>query len=615
MALKAKSLSNLFMWIIMGLLLVGLAGFGAVNLSGSARSIGAVGDKDIGIDRYASALQQELRRIQSQSGQAVSFADAQAAGLDRQVLSQLVTATALEWEADRIGLSVGDEEVAEQLGAIQAFQGPNGAFDREAYRFARQNAGLSEAEFEEDLRNEAARAVLQGAVVSGANVSDVYVDTLVAYLGETRDVTWAILDGGALATGVPEPDSAALEAYYEDNLARYTRPETKRLTYALIAPDMLVDSVEVPEEALRQAYEEREAEFNLPARRLVERLIFPSEEAAQQAAEKLAAGETDFETLVAERGLALADVDMGVVDRDDLGAAAEAVFKVSTGEVAGPAPTPLGPALFRVNAVLAAMETPFEEAKSTLRDSLVLDAARNQIRDMGEDLENRLAGGATLEELAEETGMELGEIDYAGENGDGITAYPAFREAVAALEPGDYPDLHETGDGGFFAVRVDEVLPEAPRPFDEVRDQVATGWERAQITEALTERAEGLAQQLAEGESFEAAGLEPNALDAVTRGTSIDALPQGAVDRLFELAEGEVAVLPGQGRVALLRLDAVVAADMESDTAKARAERLRQEAGAAIAEDLFSAYAADIQSRAGVEINQAALNSVNSQMQ
>jgi peptidyl-prolyl cis-trans isomerase D len=235
---------------------------------------------------------------------------------------------------------------------------------------------------------------------------------------------------------------------------------------------------------------------------------------------------------------------------------------------------------------------------------------------MGEDLENRLAGGATLEDLANETAMDLGEIDYAGEaNGDGIAAYPAFREAALQTEPGDYPELLETGDGGYFAIRVDEILPEAPRPYDEVRDQVRTGWERARITEALEAQAETLAARLTAGEDFAALALEPNTLDAVTRTTSIDSLPEGAVERLFEMSPGEIAILPGQGRVALMRLDDVVAADPEAETAVARAERLRQEAGGAIAEDLFAAYLADIQDRAGITINEQALNAVHSQLQ
>ncbi|ETX27326.1 peptidylprolyl isomerase [Roseivivax isoporae] len=615
MALKAKGLSKVFVWILMGLLFLGLIGFGATNITGNVRSVGSVGDEPIPVDAYSRALQQEISTIQQQAGQAVSFADLQAAGVDRQVLSRIVVNTALDWEARRIGLSVGDEVLAGELARISAFQGPDGAFDRDAYRFALQNAGLSEQEFETDLRQETARSLLQGAILSATAMPDTYVDTLVAWANETRDFSWAILDEGALSTGVAVPTEEQLRAYYDENIDRYTRPETKVVSYAWVTPDMLVDSVEIDEETLRRAYEEREAEFNMPERRLVERLVFGSEEEAQAAAEALAAGETDFDTLVADRGLTLADVDLGVVDRGDLGEAASAVFGTSAGDVAGPAPSPLGPALFRVNAELAAQSTPFEEAVPVLRDSLVLDRARRVIDDQAEDFDDRLVGGATLEDLAAETDMVFDTVDYAGQSGDGITSYPAFREAVADMAPGDYPEILETGDGGLFAARVDEIQPEAPRPFEEVRDQVETGWERQQITEALTGQAEALATRIAEGESFEAAGLEPRSLDAVTRNEGVDGLPEGAIARIFALEEGEAVAVPGQGRVAILRLDAVVPADTDGPEATALAERLRDQASGSLANDLFSAYATDIQNRAGVQVDQQALNAVHSNLQ
>ncbi|SLN36613.1 Peptidyl-prolyl cis-trans isomerase D [Roseivivax jejudonensis] len=616
MALKAKGLSKAFVWALMGLLFLGLIGFGATNLSGTVRSVGSVGDEDIPVDAYSRALQNRISQMQQQSGQPVTLAQLQAAGIDRQILGQLVRETALDWEAGRIGISAGDSVLAEELARIGAFQGPDGSFDRDAYSFALQNAGLTESEFEEDLRDEVARSVLQAAVSQGNRLPDAYTDTIVAFAAETRDFTWAILDRADLETDIAEPSEDDLQAWYDANVDSYTRPETKRMTYAWLTPDMIAEEVEVSEARLREAYEERESEFNLPERRMVERLVFSSEDAAEDAAARLASGETDFESLVAARGLALADIDMGVVTEDQLDdAAAEAVFDTATGEVAGPAPSPLGPALYRVNAQLSAQSTPFEEAVPALRDSLVLDEARRVIDSQIEDLDNRLAGGATLEDLAAETDMQLGEIDYAGQNGDGIAGYPAFAELADDLTPNDYPEIAETGDGGIFAARVDEVLPEAPRPFDEVRDRVRTGWERAQVTEALSERAERLAGELRDGAGFEAAGLEPTTLEAVGRSTPLDALPSGAVERIFELEEGEVAIIRGQGRVALVRLDAVVPADLESPEAQQIVERLRQQASGDIAADLVQALTADIQTRAGVQIDQQALNAVHSQMQ
>ena len=206
-------ISKTLVWILLALLIVGLAGFGAVNLSGSVRSIGSVGDQDIDIDEYARALQQEIRAIEAQTRQPLSFADAQAFGLDRNVLAQLVTAAALDNEAARLGLSVGDAVVAEQILGIPSFQSVNGAFDREAYRFTLQQNGLTEARFEEQLRRETARSLLQGAMVQSAVMPQTYVDTLIAYAGERRKFSWAVVDATQLAEPVGLPDDEQLTAW------------------------------------------------------------------------------------------------------------------------------------------------------------------------------------------------------------------------------------------------------------------------------------------------------------------------------------------------------------------------------------------------------------------
>ena len=60
-----KSISKTFVWVLLGLLFVGLAGFGATNLSGTIRTVGFAGNQTIGVDQFAREFQQELRAVQA----------------------------------------------------------------------------------------------------------------------------------------------------------------------------------------------------------------------------------------------------------------------------------------------------------------------------------------------------------------------------------------------------------------------------------------------------------------------------------------------------------------------------------------------------------------------
>ena len=64
MAAGMKNLSRTFVWILMGMLIVGLAGFGAVNFSGSMTSVAIVGEREVTVDTYMRELQREQRALQ-----------------------------------------------------------------------------------------------------------------------------------------------------------------------------------------------------------------------------------------------------------------------------------------------------------------------------------------------------------------------------------------------------------------------------------------------------------------------------------------------------------------------------------------------------------------------
>ncbi len=611
MAVRGNTISKTFIWILLALLIVGLAGFGATSLGGNIRTIGSVGDKPISVELYSRTLQEDLRAVSAQAGQNVPFSTAQALGVDRQALARVVTSRALDHETTQLGLSVGDEQLQQQILSMSAFQGINGQFDREAYRFTLENAGLSEAEFEESLREEAARTLVQGAILSGTTVPDSYADTIVAYIGERRNATVARLKAADLTEPVGDPSEAQLKTYYEENIDNYTLPQTKKITYAWLSPNMISDTVEIDESMLQAAYDERDSEFNKPERRLVERLVFGAEEDASSAKAQLEASGTTFEALVEDRGLNLVDIDLGDLSKEELGAAGDAVFAGATGDVVGPLPSGLGPALFRINGILSAQTTTFEDARAQLRDELAADRARRVVEAQMSDIDDLLAGGATLEDLAEETDMELGTIDWTTEAEDGLAAYEAFRDVARSVTDEDFPEVEILEDGGIFALRLDETLEQRPQPLDEITERVTAGWRTAATLDALRAEAEALLPQITETSDFADVDLEGETLTELTRTGFVEAMPSEASIALFDAEKGTSIVVDDVADVLIVRLDDVLAADEDSDDVKRLRAQLTSQASSAVAQDLFEAFAADIQQRAGIRLDQNALNAVH----
>ena len=612
--LRSKKRGNTIVWILVAMLILGLGGFGARNFGGSTTALGTVGDREIDLRDYARTLQREISAVSAQIGQPLSFAQAQALGIDRTVQARVIASAALDNEADRVGLSVGDAEVRRQLMAVPAFQGLDGSFDRDTYALTLRQEGLSETEFEAKLRDEAARTVLQGAILGGTAAPEAYVAKIAAWATETRDFTVAELIASDLPEPVPAPDETAIKAYYDAHPDDFTRPETRRISYVWLSPDMLADEVELDEATLQAAYAERIDEFVTPERRLVERLVYPDNASAEAAKARYDAGAATFEDLARERGLTLADIDLGEMSKDALGAAGEAVFALDAPGVVGPVASDLGPALYAMNGILEAQEVSFEEARDDLASEAAADKARRLVAEKSDGIEDLLASGATLEEVAAETGMELGEVAFDAGTEEGIAAYTAFRDAAEAATAEDFPVLTPLDDGGIFALRLDGIDPPALRPLDEVRGQAAEGWRQNETHARLLALAEEIKATLAGGGTLEGAGLVTTRYDEFARGGFIADAPAAVAETAFSLDEGGSAVVDSAGRVHLVALDAVHAADPASEEVVRTREALEAQLGQSLAQDMFQLFTQAIEAEAGIRLDAAAINAVHAQM-
>ncbi len=610
-----KNLSKTFVWILMGLLFVGLAGFGAINVSGTTRTLATVGDATVSVDDYARALQQEQRAIQAQSGRSIPLSQLISMGVDRGVLSGLVASAALDNELGELGLSVGDEVLLKEITQISAFQGSDGNFSRDNYRFALDNAGLSEADFEEDMRSETARTLLQGAITGGTRMPAVLGETLTDYIGARRSFAYVRLSENDVILTAVEPTDDELKTFYETHIEDFTLPETKVITYATLRPDALVDEVEVDETALRALYEERDAEFNVPERRLVEQLVFPNEDAAATAKAQLDVGGTTFETLVEERELTLSDIDMGDVAIDTLGAAGEAVFAAEVGDVVGPLPSEFGPALYRVNGVLEANFTSFEDALPTLREELALDRARRVIETRSEGIDDALAGGATLEDLAkEENGMVLGQLDWTADTTDDIAAYDTFRNAAEAVTIEDFPAVDYLEDGSLFALRLDEVLAPRPQPFEDARTAVTEAFKGDRIAKALAEQADQIKAATEANDGQFPEDREVVEQTGLTRTAYLDQTPVDLLNQVFEMEVGEVRVVSDAEGTVVVRLDETLPPDDGNDM-QFLTQALNEQLNQSLSNEIFQIYLQAVQSRARPQVNQQAVNSVHATFQ
>lgn len=607
---KGKA-SQTFVWIILGLLVVALMGFGATSFTGSSASVARVGSANVTVEEYGRALNQELRALQAQAGRAIPLSEARNFGIDQVVLGRLVGSAALSDQAGLTGISVGDERIGEQIRTNPNFVGINGGFDREAYQFTLEQNGFSVRAYEETVRDEISRQIVQAGISGGVRAPEPYVDALMNFVREARDVTWAEVTEGDLAAPIEDPTDADLAQYHSDNEDAFTLAEGKALTIAALTPEMILDGIEIDEETLREIYQERIELYETPERRLVERLVFATAEDVDAAKARLDSGDVTFDELVEERGLTLADIDLGDVTRRDLDAAADAVFALEAPGIAGPADSPLGPALFRMNAIFPASSTSFEEARAGLWAELANERARRIILDEISPVDDLLAGGATLEELADETEMVLSSLEWRPGASEGLAAYEAIRRAAAVVSDGDFPEVIELDDGGIAALRLDETIAPALQPLEEVREDVAEGWRTQELGFQLAARAADIAESL--GADTSETGLTFTTSEGLFRDGFIDGTPPTFLTTIFEMEPGEARVIESPGQAFVARLDAVRAPGEDDEDGARIRELLAGQTAQGIASDLLVGFMEAARTQAGVDIDQTTINAIHSQ--
>lgn len=608
---RGKSAIN---WLLLGLILLGLGGWGVTSFSsGNSGAIGSVGSVKITANDYARVLHSDLTALEAQTGQRLDAEAIRAFGLPQAAQQRLITSAALEAHAQNIGLSVGDMRVAEQIRSAPAFQS-NGSFSRALYADVLRREDLTEKAFEHDVRMDEARLLIQKAVTGGTTAPAGMVAATTRWLTETRDISWTELSADDLAEPVAEPDDETLTAWWKANSDKFTAPETRHLTYAWLTPEMLAGKEEIDEAVLRDLYADRESEYNQPARRMVERLLFPDTESAEAAKASLDKGEASFDDLVASRGLERADIDLGEVTEAKLGKAAAEVFAADQNGVVGPVQTELGPALFSVNAILDPVKIPFEEARPDLLAEAAADKATRDIAQLSHDISDLLAGGATLEDLTKETHMELGEIDWhkgSPPEAGTIAAYPAFREHAETVAEQDYPELLELDDGGIFALRLDKVTPAAVIPFDEVRTEVLEDWTEAEAHKRLLALAD-------EQKVAAMAGDGPPAAHVATglgRDGVIEDVPGAVVTKSFALSKpGDNAVVDADGRVFLIELNEIHQADPESERSKQVHEAVQRSLSQSLSQDMFAYYIQALIASEGLKLNPQVATAVEAQL-
>jgi len=607
--------------VLFALLILSFAVWGVGDMLGGnvARGpVAEVGDTEI----PQAALDQRFRGLVNQYRQFLGpdfdVEQARDFGLLDQALEGMVEEALLSNAARLAGLRVGDELVQRAILEIPAFQGLGGRFDPEQFRAVLARNGLSEADLVADLRGGIAQQQVVGAVSAGVPAPAPLVENLYRFQGEQRVLEAVIVPTSRFGDPAP-PDEATLARVHEGNAPRFTRPELRDLTVLVADVDDLIAEVAATEEEIADAYAIRMADFGAPERRTLD-LVLADDEASAAALSEAARASGDLAAAAAETGReAIAVEDAGPGDLF-LPALGEAAFALDEGAVSGPVETSLGWYVVQARSVTPSTVRPLEEVREEVALGVRREKAADRLFEFANQLEDSLAGGATLEETAARFGVDLVGIDRISAAGvvEGgaapeLAGLGDVLETAFAQPTGEASRMLESRAGAYYSVRVDAVEPAALRPLDEVRDDVVAFWrqeERRRLALALAEEIAAEARagtplaQAAEARGLSVATTAPIARDARDANVAPEIVREG-----FAAPAGGVAVATPAAGAAVVRVAEVRPADPAAADAATR-DAIAASVRDGVAQDLLQQFTLALRGEIPVEIDRAAVENL-----
>jgi len=607
------------MKVILGVLaLTFVVFFGSSNFSGSggnsgrnANSVVEVADMDFTLNQVSREFNAQIQQISQASGQQIDPQSPIAASVLEQTISTLVTRSLYDVAARDLGVSASDVAVQDAVRRIPAFRGPGGGFDRSLFGGYLRQAGLSEAQFIASARQDLQRSQYLGTLRAGIAVPDAMLDAFYKYRAEQRVAQMATVTT-ATVEGLSAPDEAQLSKFYEDNKRFFQAPEYRKATIAALSVEDLAAATIIGDDEVAETYADRLALFQQAERREILQGIFLDRESADKAAAMIAGGRPFAEAV--EEVAGFPPVPLGTLQRSEISVPeiAEGAFSVDAGAVAGPIESPLGWQLLSVVSVLPEETKPLKDVAEDLRRAIALEQARDDIFDTLNAVEDGLAAGSTLEEVARENGLTSQQVEdfNAGgimRNGETISVQPIAEivNAVFTTAQGEVGDVVETQDGGFFIARVDTITPPQIEPLDLVRDRVTAAWLDSERFKLATERATELAERARAGGSLEKLAEEFGATFETTQPfdrTGLGSTISGAlITPIFAAKEGDVVQAQTQNGIGVARLVEIRKVSGGGD--EFEREDLRTQLADGINRDIAQQLTAALRDRYSVDID------------
>ena len=603
-------------WLVGGLMLLLVVAFAVTGMNdvftGAVdNSVIRAGAHKVDANEFKRRFDSQKRELEQRNGP-ISPEMIVAGGLDIQALRSMAAQESLAELVRRMGLRPADAQIAAELRKSQSLFNPvTGKFDQAIYAQRLAEVGLTPAAYENILRDGIANEHLITGLAMGFRAPRIYAASIGTFALEQRDVAFLVVDPNMVPRPAAPTDSD-LNTFMQQNAARLTRPEFRQLSVVEFNPASVAVPAVVDQADVQKRFDFRKDTLSKPETRTLVQIS--AADAAQGAtiAARLAKGE-DPAVVARELKRPLASL----VDRPRSALTdpkiAEAAFALNPGQSSPPIAAGLGVVVLKLISVAPGQVVDFATERPKIEAEIRAKLAQDKIDEQVQAFDAAHAAGNSFAASAAKAGVQVRTIDMVSAQGAGFNGGPVpgvtpdMLKTAFSLSGGADSEIQDAGGGVSYVVRVEKIIPPALPQLAEIKPMLAQAYVARKTIDAVTARAEALAERLRKGEAIEAVAASAGA--SVQRLSGLDRLRAmqdqniaktvGAdlLTKMFSVKAGEVFTAEaGAPRVAVAKVQAIRPGDSTMAGRVAESQRL------ALSQQLFQGVQLGAQSYAQTKV-------------
>jgi peptidyl-prolyl cis-trans isomerase D len=602
-------------------------GVGSFRAQRGARVAEVNGDQ-ITLDEYRDAYNNLVEQLRARLGDKLDEKMIKTLQVKRQALDRLINNRLLIQEAEKLKLRVSNQELADAILHIPAFQRA-GVFDRYLYRNVLDRIRMTPESFEAAQRDQMLIDRLRALVTSNAKVSDQELREWYDWLNTSVDIEYAFFDPDRYK--IPRPSEEQIKAFYEKHKENYKTDTMIKVRYVHFDPKEYRSKVKLTDSEIRDYYDENLDSFKVP-KKVVARhiLIKVSQDADPKTVEKTKERAIKIYKL-AKEGKNFAELAkkysegpsrnnggyLGEFTKDSMVKPfADKAFSMKPGEISEPVRTRFGWHIIKVEKVIDAHTTPFKDAKKDIEKELTDNKAKSLAYDTAESVSDVAYEGDDLIKAAKERQLKILTTGFFSKKHPAadVSDPSKFANIAFDLSTGEISEVHEFKDGYYILQLLDKVPPEIP-PLDKVEERVTSDLiQEKQDEKAKADASEFLAALKSGktmGEESRGFHLTPKTTGFFKRNGSIPDIgfDRGISEAAFQLTPAKKMaenVLKGpKGYYVIEYKDRKI---IESDTFDKEKEIIRDQLLAQKKSEIFNALLAQLKGKADITIKEGFLD-------